>query len=109
MLLCLFHHQIIIPDEKIKVQSTAKYLGIWLDSNLTMSKQINTVCSQGYWMLRNLWRISSKVSDITIRTQLVHTCILSKINFCSSLYYTINKKEQYKLDKLINSGSKIYL
>ena len=70
-LLCLYPKNAImsvpssinILDEKIKVQSTAKYLGIWLDSNLTMSKQINTVCSQGYWMLRNLWRISSKVSD----------------------------------------------
>ena len=60
-------------------------------------------------MLRNLCRISSKVSDTTIRTQLVHTCILSKINFCSSLYYTINKKQQYQLDKLINSGEDLSL
>ena len=106
-LLCLSprNSKLLKPDyinlmgEDIKVESVVKYLGIWLDKNLTMSKQINSVCSQGYLMLRNLWQISSKVTDVDLRTQLIHSCILSKLNFCSSLYVSLPKKELNKLDR----------
>ena len=93
-----------IMGEMIKVDSSAKYLGFWLDEHLDFSKQINNVCSQGYWALRNLWKISSKVIDIEIRTQLVHSCILSKLNFCNGLYISLQKKEIFKLDKLLKAG-----
>ena len=92
--------------ENISVQSSAKYLGVWLDENLTMTKQVNNVCKQGYLMLRNLWRISSKVSDISIRTQLINTCILSKLNFCNAIYHSLPQKEIYKLDKLLKAGAR---
>ena len=96
--------QIDVMDEVILVENSAKYLGVWLDRNLTFSKQINSVCSSGYMMLRNLWRISDKVSDIDIRKQLVHTCILSRLNFCNMIYYFLPKYQLYKLDKLLKAG-----
>ena len=90
----------------IKVEKYVKYLGTWLDDNLTMVKQVNHVCAQGYIMLKNLWRISSKVIDIKLRTQLIHTCILSKLNFCSSIYNLLPKKELRKLDKLLKASAR---
>ena len=88
----------------INVDKSTKYLGFWLDEHLTFSKQINHICSQGYWMLKNLWNISSKISDIGIRTQLIHSCILSKLNFCNALYIYLPKKQLTKLDRLLKSG-----
>ena len=73
--------QLTIMNENLKVQTSAKYLGIWLDQNLTFSKQINAVCSQGYIMLKNLWHISSKVTDIGIGKQLDKIrCMVRKQN-----------------------------
>ena len=95
-----------LMGQDITVENSAKYLGVLLDENLTMVKQINKVCSQGYLMLKNLWRISSKVTDIKLRTQLVYSCILSRLNFCSSIYHSLPKKELKKLDKLIKSGAR---
>ena len=69
-----------------------------------MSKQINNVCSQGYRTLRNLWKISSKINNLNLKTQLIHSCILSKLNYCSILYHCLPKKQQYKLDKLLKSS-----
>ena len=85
------------------VSNTAKYLGIWLDENLSMTRQVNHACSQGYMILRNLWKLSNKLNDVELKKQLVHTCILSKLNFCSSLYCNLPKKELRKLDKLLKS------
>ena len=31
----------------IKVDGLAKYLGIWLDENLTKTKQLNNICRHG--------------------------------------------------------------
>ena len=93
-----------LMGEDIKTSSSAKYLGVWLDEKLFMSKQVNHVCAQGYITLRNLWKISSKVNDISIRTQLIHSCLLSKLNFCSILYHSLPKKELKKLDRLLKAG-----
>ena len=95
-----------LMGENITIEDSAKYLGFWIDKHLAFSKQINLVCSQGYWMLRNLWKISSKVTDIALRTQLVHSCILSKLNFCNALYIYLPKKQLTKLDRLLKAGAR---
>ena len=82
--------------ENITASSSAKYLGVWLDENLTMSKQISSVCSHGYMILKNLWKISNKLNSLELKKQLIHSCILSKLNFCSSLYYNLPKKQLRK-------------
>ncbi len=91
-------------DEVIQVENSAKYLGVWLDQRLTFSRQISNICSKGFMTLRNLWRISGKVSDIEIRKQLIHTTILSRLNFCNVIYFSIPKSQLYKLDKLLKAA-----
>ena len=81
-----------IMEEIVIVSKEAKYLGVWIDEHLSMSKQINSICSYGYMMLKNIWKISSKLNNIELKKQLIHSCILSKLNFCSSLYFKLPKK-----------------
>ena len=95
-----------LMGENITASSSAKYLGVWLDENLTMSKQISSVCSHGYMILKNLWKISNKLNSLELKKQLIHSCILSKLNFCSSLYYNLPKKQLRKLDKLLNASAR---
>ena len=95
-----------LMGEDIKTSLAAKYLGIWFDKNLCFSKQINHICSQGYMTLKNLWKISAKVNDIKLKTQIIHSCLLSKLNFCSILYYCIPKKQTKTLDKLLNAATR---
>ena len=98
-----------ILGETIGVNNSVKNLGFILDENLEMSKQINLVCGQGYGMLRNLWKISKKVTDKNLRTQLVHSGILSKINYCNSLYALLPNVQTKKLQKLINAAVRFIL
>ena len=95
-----------IMGERFTVENSVKYLGFFLDENLNMEKQINKVCSVGYGMLRNLWKISRKVTDKKLRTQLVHSSILSRINYCNSLYAFIPKSFTHKLQKLVNASAR---
>ena len=101
--------QLKIMGETIQVESSARNLGFVFDEYLTMSKQINQVCSQGYGMLRNLWKISKKVTDVSLRTQLVHSGILSRVDYCNSLYVSLPKLQTNKLQKLINASARFIL
>ena len=43
-----------LMGQTLKVENCAKYLGVWLDIRLSISRQINSVCSQGYIMLKKI-------------------------------------------------------
>ena len=75
-----------------------------MDDNLNYKDQINKVCKSGRFILSNLWKISTKINSIAIKTQLIHASILSRIDYCNSMYYGLPKKEIYKLQKLQNSA-----
>ena len=88
----------------VEVHTSVKNLGFHFDNMLTMKKHINKVCSSGYFMLKNLWHIASKVTSVKLKTQLVHGCILSKIDYCNSLYYGLPNNLIHKLQKLMNAA-----
>ena len=48
--------------------ASAKNLGVTIDSNLYFSDQINNVCKRGFGLLRQLWRISYKLNNVSLKT-----------------------------------------
>ena len=91
-------------SKRFKCNPYGKSLGIVIDNKFSFKKQITEVCNKGFGMLRNLWKLSSKVISIALKTQLVHCCILSKMDFCNSLYFNLPAKEITKLQRLINAS-----
>ena len=86
------------------VDVNAKNLGFILDSKLSFNAQINHVCQCGYYLLRNLWRISAKLNDVSLRIQIVQSCILSHIDYCNSLFYDLPNESIKKLQRLMNAS-----
>ena len=99
-----FLNSFTILNKNFECDSYAKNLGVIIDENLCFNNQINEVCKSGFVFLRQLWRISSKVKSITLKTQLVHSCILSKIDYCNSLYLNLPLKQINKLQRLLNAS-----
>ena len=72
------------PINKIQFnqfEKAVKNLGFFIDSELTFNTQINKVCQGGFYLLRNLWKISSKLDNIALKIQLVQSLILYKIDY----------------------------
>ena len=46
----------------------------------------------------------SKVKNTELKTQLVHSCILSQIDYCNALYYDLPAKDIKKLQRLMNAS-----
>ena len=87
----------------IRFSSSVKYLGVYFDPQLTLRSHINHVSSRCYLLLRNIGRIRSILSQSQIEV-LVHAVISSKIDYCNSIYYGINKDAISALQKIQNAA-----
>ena len=96
----------VFGEETIKpcdfTNDTGKTLGVKLDSILSMQRQVKDVRKNVYWTLSNLRNFGRFLSE-KIRLQLVKTLILSKIDYCNSLYCGVNKTVLDGLRKAIDS------
>ena len=90
-------------EQKTAFEKLVKNLGFYFDNNLTFSTQINKVCQHGFHLLRNLWKISSKLTDVSLKIQIVQSTILSHIDYCNSLYIHLPQKQICKLQRLMNA------
>ena len=85
-------------------EKQVKNLGVIVDQKLSFKSQINKVCQLGYFMLKNLWRISDKISSIELRIQIIHSCITSHIDYCNSLFVNLPQCDINKLLMLMNAS-----
>ena len=80
-----------------------KILGVVFDDRLNLEKHINRVVSTCYGNLRNLGRIASKLTK-PLKIQLVHSLILSHIDYCNALFYNLPEYLLHKLTKVLYSA-----
>ena len=83
--------------------SNVKNLGVIFDAKLNMEKHVHKVVSTCYANLRNLFRIASKLS-VDLKIQLVHSMILSHIDYCIALFYDLPEMLLKKLTKVLYAG-----
>ena len=90
------------PSDFIKCSDVVKSLGVLIDKHLTFNDQIDKVIQSCNITLRNLWAIGSKLS-FTLKKQLVHCLVLSKLDYCNGLYYNLPDFQLKRLQKIQNS------
>ena len=66
----------------------SKNFGVIFDDRLNLEKHINRVVSACYANLRNLGRISSKLTK-PLKVPLVHSLILSHLDYRNVLFYNL--------------------
>ena len=77
-----------------------KILGVIVDDRLNLEKHINRVDGTCYTNLRNLGRTASKLTK-PLKVQLVHSLILSHIDYCNALFYNLPEYLSHKLTKVL--------
>ena len=91
----------ILPSTFTK--DSAKSLGVKLDSELSMKRQVSEVRRKAYWTLNNLSNFAKFLTQ-ELKISLVKTLILSKVDYCNALYAGINKTEIHRLNGTLNSA-----
>ena len=100
-------HQVGINEElrlqvgrnTVSVASSAKNLGIYLDTSLTMDRQVNAISKACYYQIRNIGHIRRYITLDTCET-LAHALITSRLDYNNALLYglpsTLMTRQQKK-------------
>ena len=91
---------------KIYFVDKIKDLGIIFDQHLTMETQILNVRAKAIGNLINISRIS-KYIDKNSRLKLVYGLVLSRVDFCNSLYANLPKYQIRELQIIISDAARL--
>ena len=99
---------ITIGNDSIDFSDSAKKLGIYLCNDLSMKCHVTNLCQAIYLEIRRLKQMSTYVDQNSLKTLAV-SFILSRLDYCNSLFKNSNKDLINKLQKLQNFTAKVIL
>ena len=85
---------------------SARNLGSWFDSKLTMATHISKTCNSAFYYLYNLRRIRKYLSKDNTKT-LIHAFISSRVDYCNSLLYGLPEYQLNKLQRVQNMCARL--
>lgn len=95
-----------IEGECIRFSNTVKTLGFNLDRFLNMEYHVNSTVSLCYKLLGDVARVRHLLSDSDTES-LVHSIVGSRLDYCNSLLYGLNKSVLYKYQCVQNYAARI--
>ena len=85
-----------VGDDIITNVPVVRNLGVHIDSELKLSTHVNRIVSSSFNTLQNISRTQKHLDCDSTKT-LVHALIISRLDYCNSLFLEI---PQYNVDKL---------
>ena len=90
----------------VSTATSARNLGSWFDSMLSMSPHITKLSSSSFYYLYNIWRIRKYLSRWCTET-LVHAFITARIDYCNSILYGLPDYCINKLQRIQNAAARL--
>lgn len=88
--------------------TTAKNLGVLVDNALTMNKQVARTVSTCFGFIRIVKKIAHCL-PVAVRKQVMSASVLSRLDYCNSLYLGINKAMIHSLQTAQNAAARLVL
>jgi len=82
---------ILILSSSVKVVGSARYLGVIINSQLSLSSHSAALCRSGFYHLRQLRPLCRSLPAEATET-LVQTFISCRLDYCNSLLYGVTNK-----------------
>ena len=95
-----------LDGDCIRFSNTIKNLGFNLDRFLKMDQHVNSIVSHSYKLLGDVARNKRILSDKDTES-LVHVIVSSRLDYCNSLFYGVNKSVINKLQKLQTAAARL--
>lgn len=100
--------EIQLAETDIHFSDKAKNLGVFLDKNLSMEYQINYITKSMFFEIRRISRMKSVLTQKAVKT-LVISLVLSRLDYCNSLYAGLSDDKIFKLQKAQNCAARLIL
>ena len=95
-----------INEIKLPMSNSVKDLGVLLDSDLSLKSQIDQTVKIAGYHLRNISFVRKYLNKKIIK-MLVHNHVLSKLDYCNSLYYGLPNYLLNKLQLIMNRAARL--
>ncbi|PIK51808.1 hypothetical protein BSL78_11332 [Apostichopus japonicus] len=95
-----------VGDTNVEPTSSARNLGVILDSQLTMKEHVNNVCRDATNAIRSIGRIRHYLDQDTTK-KLVHAYVTSRLDNCNALLYGLPDSEIMKLQRIQNTAARL--
>ena len=98
--------EVSINNQGIVLSRSVRDLGFVIDNNLTCNEQIQTVIKNSTFSLRNIAFIK-KYLDVDSMKKLVHNYIITRLDYCNSLYHELPAYQLKKLQLVFNRAARL--
>lgn len=95
-----------VMGESLNPTDIVKSLGVYLDSNLSLSRHVSAVTSACFYHIRDLCRIKRYI-DKSALLLLANALVRSRLDYCNSLFQTISRKDKTRLQRVLNTLCRI--
>ena len=95
-----------LDGDCIRFSHIVKNLGFQLDRPLSMESQVNSIVSHCYKLIGDVARIRDLLSE-SDTVSLMHAIVSSRMDYCNSLFYGIEKTLISKLQKVQNAAARL--
>jgi len=99
-------HEVQLQSSTVKIDSSARDLGVVVDSRLTMSDHVASVCRSAYYYLRQIRPIVQSLTVDAART-LVQACIASRMDYCNAVLHGITGNLLQRLQSVQNAAARL--
>ena len=99
-------HDITKYDELKEVSINNQGIVFAIDNNLTCIEQIQTVIKNANFSLRSIAFIKKYLDDNSME-KLVHNYIITRLDYCNSLYYELLAYQLKKLQLVFNRAARL--
>ena len=95
-----------IIGNNLNVSHQVKNLGVIMDKYLSFDDQINDVTRIARYRLRNIAFVSKYLDRNPVKL-LVHSYVISRLDYCNSLYFNLPKYQLKKLQSIMNRAARL--
>ena len=95
-----------IENVEIKTMDHVRNLGVIFDKNMTMEKQVNKMCKNAYFNIRNLSKLRKSLDKETVKTA-VNALVTPHLDYGNGLLYGIKTDLLDKLQVAQNSAVRL--
>ena len=99
---------LIIGNSTVTPSTNIRNLGVMFDPVMSMSSQVNSICSSTNYHLRNIARIRKNIDHDTCH-HVVRCLVTSRLDYCNSLLYGITKAHLKRLTGIQYRAAKLVL
>ena len=100
--------QISLNENKLKLSSCVRNLGVLIDSNLSFTDHVNSICKSARFHISSLRQIRNSIDTETAK-EIASSIVGSRLDYCNSVLHGVSNTNIHKLQLVQNALARVVM